>query len=505
MRKRRDIIFAMELFDEISVVVRAGTSTEEILSLIEKERAFSREESEKWIKQIETSPDYVPSDEEFILGYRKAEDDKEEKINVVFDASSGISKEQSDYIIKALQDLKKLGMSVRPSVMLLSEEKIIKRIPGLLSKEEFETLEKLASEIKNNDLSTSGELGIRELASDFDATLEDMLKANALVKKMAKKIKDAHLSPFEAVLFAHDFCSSFFYNNSNYYVSAREIEGVVKSGNIICVGYASLFKAILDEANLDGLEVGITALEDKKVTSKNGHSNNIVKIRDPKYGIDGTYIDDSCYDSATYYSPKTMCCCLYPASDIDKTTRIPVYYSSRAKGDLYSAGKVDNSVKRVKALRDEHNAFIKANQSEPIGINAYFEGLFNMAIKTGKSPAEASEYAKTLVDDSIVQARTFFSPTAENCFSKMNRGLGIKPSAASLDPVETARTKFARYNRAHKSQQKMDLAEELKHMATYSTLAQKLSDELQRASKETAKYPRKNLELIDSIIDEKEE
>ena len=144
-------------------------------------------------------------------------------------------------------------------------------------------------------------------------------------------IKEGQFTPFEAATFIHQYITTQFAykENEDYLYSPRSLVGVLTSDDIVCVGYASLTKAIIDRLNMPGLQCSTFA---SKITSSidneavegidkgvpSGHMQNLVIINDPSYDINGRYITDACWDSknATFPNGKGLANFMYPVEDL---------------------------------------------------------------------------------------------------------------------------------------------------------------------------------------------
>lgn len=146
--------------------------------------------------------------------------------------------------------------------------------------------------------------------------IEQTLYANQQLDKVVEDIKRMELSPFEAALYIHNYCASFYYNNSDEADSAlpRELPNILAYGKIVCVGYAQMFKAIVDKLGMKGLSASLNLcnVPSKKSNEFAGHMNNNVTINDPKYNINGQYAEDACWDSENFGAPHTFAFCLQP-------------------------------------------------------------------------------------------------------------------------------------------------------------------------------------------------
>ena len=129
-------------------------------------------------------------------------------------------------------------------------------------------------------------------------TADEFITMRATLDYYKSLIEDKNLSPLEKATFGYDIIKSFVYNevkeDENKSIS-RNIHSIIESGNIVCVGYASFYAELMKEIGINGYAFG-TAVP---IDGENfGHERVLLKIEDPKYGIDGTYAFDPTWDSA---------------------------------------------------------------------------------------------------------------------------------------------------------------------------------------------------------------
>ena len=129
-------------------------------------------------------------------------------------------------------------------------------------------------------------------------TADEFITMRATLDYYKSLIEDKNLSPLEKATFGYDIIKSFVYNevkeDENKSIS-RNIHSIIESGNIVCVGYARFYAELMKEIGINGYAFG-TAVP---IDGENfGHARVLLKIDDPKYGIDGTYAFDPTWDSA---------------------------------------------------------------------------------------------------------------------------------------------------------------------------------------------------------------
>ncbi len=186
----------------------------------------------------------------------------------------------------------------------------------------------------------------------YPLPLNSVLKYKKMIKNIAKFVEKTNLSPLESYLLIYEICSQNYFNfpegvskkingflhdniknlkhshpklyslisNSNkktlqllnnyfqdeYIAKPSSICSVVESGNIICAGYSYIMKEIIDYLNIPELQCAIceNLLSDKVETSP--HQNNLIKIYDDKYNVDGVYFSDLSQDVKEFNPNKTL-------------------------------------------------------------------------------------------------------------------------------------------------------------------------------------------------------
>ena len=141
-----------------------------------------------------------------------------------------------------------------------------------------------------------------------DVPLSKVIKAYGTMNDLVDKINSLNLSPFEKFLLAHDYAASRVYTpeENNVFIDnsekSRSLVNVMTQDTIVCVGYAQIVKELCKRLGLECEYIAgapLNELFDEQGFSTNamGHAANIVHIVDEKYGIDGYYFCDACWDS----------------------------------------------------------------------------------------------------------------------------------------------------------------------------------------------------------------
>ncbi len=142
-----------------------------------------------------------------------------------------------------------------------------------------------------------------------DINLEDLIKSQNKILKMANDIKKHNLSPFESVVMAYNQCTNFVYTMKNPYEvdRSRTAHQAIIQNQICCMGYSDLFVQILE--HLDNKNIipyfNICNVVDFKNRNKlELHMNNIAYVKDEKYNIEGIYTFDATNDAIRSHQEK---------------------------------------------------------------------------------------------------------------------------------------------------------------------------------------------------------
>ena len=152
--------------------------------------------------------------------------------------------------------------------------------------------------------------------------LEHVKLANDNVDKVVDYIKKQNFTPYEAMIFIHRYITKNFEYRQTTVNSNDVIVGAYNKKAIICSGYASLTKAIIDKLGDPNLSCDLISCKfytDKHFPQLEGsHCQCLVHINDPKYNINGHYINDACWDARTqeFKSGRGFGHFMYPVNDV---------------------------------------------------------------------------------------------------------------------------------------------------------------------------------------------
>ena len=210
--------------------------------------------------------------------------------------------------------------------------------------------------------------------------LQTIIKANKSIYKVCDFIKSSNLSPFEAYAFIHEYVSTIAqYNSSSiggtwlahdqYYPGA-----FFDLPEVVCMGYATLEKEIIDTLNIPGLKCDIVSVDfyNKDKSSSDKHARCIVRVLDEKYGI-----DQSCYDDPTWDNTEGISKYAHFAMNTD--------CHDRKTNDryLYNAPDlIELSPKHTKTLTDLTSRWEYNKSKNPISQLQIEKAYFNVLAKS---------------------------------------------------------------------------------------------------------------------------
>lgn len=113
-------------------------------------------------------------------------------------------------------------------------------------------------------------------------TSHDELKETIRLIDVFKDSFDDNISPLEKMMFVYDYLKERAYNLGDDYEKSVSLSKVLKGDDIVCLGYAHLFVAILEALGIEG--------HIKTYRNENGgpgHATSLVSVNDDKYDFHG--------------------------------------------------------------------------------------------------------------------------------------------------------------------------------------------------------------------------
>ncbi len=260
-------------------------------------------------------------------------------------------------------------------------------------------------------------------------TINDVIKANSNIDQIVERIKSLKLTPFETMLYIHTYITRTFLYKENFGVEkSRSITGIYKDNSIVCSGYATLTKAIIDRLDIPELKCSHLSIGiyDKDLRKKHlgEHAQCLIQISDHQYGIQGCYVEDSTWDSKREKSPlgRGYAHCLFPVKDMlhFKDVHITQKFSNEQSvlnADIIGISQIEHY---IRALKTPEVTKRYSNQSQPIPLETYYDALcYKIAplipeVEEGTISAE--KWTQCILTKSCEVAQSSFDKKATNCF-----------------------------------------------------------------------------------------
>lgn len=215
---------------------------------------------------------------------------------------------------------------VEDAVLTQTEVRMINKVADIVSKKGWEELRVIDPELR-----------IQEAEFSFDGEYQEawttslIQYANHEIDRVVKEIKDARLSPLEAVARIHRYASAVktqdVTNMYEQYSMRSSIMGAyLDDSTIICAGRTAIMKACIDRLNMEGLscETIVMAIfkeehhKEEDVGSKityfpeGNHIQLLVHVQDRKYDQKGDFLNDATWDKAIIEGMISFGNCLLP-------------------------------------------------------------------------------------------------------------------------------------------------------------------------------------------------
>lgn len=360
-----------------------------------------------------------------------------------------IYKESVDEIKNIVTLLNKKDINIRVGIDTLNSNQLNDEMTNYLyNKNQTELLSSLHNFLVDSKCEgiVIGEFiqikGIDDLAKTW--TFQQVAEANNQIDEIVSFIKNAKLSTFETMLFIHKAATSFEYNNTDdkFLEVGRVLPSIFKDEKIVCSGYASFVKAVIDKLNMENILKGVLTcelvgcrLEEKDANGEikdTAHCHNLIHIEDEKYGIKGVYVEDACWDCAKNQSKdmedgRGFVHCLYPVSDLlhfknkiykqkfNKKRIHNLLYAKRRREFINP--KIENIAKGIDDFHIPYAVWRNFFNSKPIPLQTYKDGLENVIkIFTRKNAAFAKVEAEREIEKSINRAKKLFTEKSKNSF-----------------------------------------------------------------------------------------
>lgn len=430
---------------------------------IEKQTSYSDEEIESardLIKIFKPSPLTAAEDEiSFYNDYiAKTKYDFDHNFTIALNKEE-ITRENIEAIKQYVIKAKTQGLNVQVGIdSAMALKKNDSGIDYMYNKEQIQLLLDLDKSLKDNELPglIISELKQLKTIDDFKGswTLDKVVDANNKIDSIAQHIIDNEFSPFEAMIFIHKWASRFVYNSSDYGLEdSRVLPSILTTNKIVCSGYATLVKALVDKVNIPGLECDLVGCSIIRKNRSGGHCHNLVHIKDAKYDINGYYIEDACWDSRKKDSnyPRGFGHCLYPVEDVmhfagkvryfneDSDDRIDnlLFDSKKFESRLksFSDNKITKFIRKtIDQLKTKTTpAIVKhyGGKGDAIPIEKYKEAMSTVYSTLGNDKKKIEEAIERDIEISKENAAHTFTSAAKNSFTSSQSKLTKKASGPS--------------------------------------------------------------------------
>lgn len=232
--------------------------------------------------------------------------------------------------------------------------------------------------------------------------LADVLSAQGKLQQFIDFVKNAKASPYEKFLIIYDYVTSKPYKENKASLgNSRDLIALMNGDDVVCVGYANLLEHICTAVGIKCLSQ-TSSVYKKDGTFIYGHQNNSVYLKDDKYGIDGWYYADACWDAVEEGNKdkKRYNYCLIPLSDKDKLKTRVVKISTEHKS-LYE----NSASARLQALAEyPANGIYPAIFGEACQIS---ERRVRARLNDKHLRADACEYLSSVLQSKNIPANFF--------------------------------------------------------------------------------------------------
>lgn len=272
----------------------------------------------------------------------------------------------------------------------------------------------------------------------FTKALEASAKINDWVNQIeTANVNGTPLSQFEKYLYAYSIVTNFRYKEGENINESRDLSRILTGDKIVCVGYAHLLAELCNRLGIPCKPQAVFKGSQKDY--KEGvcnHENCMLYLFDEKYGIDGFFMADACFDSFDGTNkPKTLSHSLINYSDISKIfTGKNKIFINEDKDEVLSCCKF---LQRLGIIDDEQ-LFIESEDASALAKNMLVSGKADEEIESFMQNSwDLVKSGREEIDDSVLidgyvdidEVSTFAAKTLLNC---MYADYGMQ----SVDPDE---------------------------------------------------------------------
>ena len=184
-------------------------------------------------------------------------------------------------------DIDKIAEYVKENPALKNKKILFRQVVDLDSKVVEEIESAFGDDTDNICFSIPGNSDIISF-KDYKDTVK-------ILDEMVQEIEKFNFSPLEKMMYAYDLVRDRLYvevDEDDDKFKSRDLTSVLLGDKIVCVGYASILKALFDKL---GIESRFVLLEG--IGEANGHARIEAYVKDEKYGVEGVYYFDPTWDS----------------------------------------------------------------------------------------------------------------------------------------------------------------------------------------------------------------
>ena len=231
--------------------------------------------------------------------------------------------------------------------------------------------------------------------------IETIIKANSGIDEVCNIIKSKKLSPLETLAYIHTYVSTIaaytkspdkkhdWYSHDQFFAGA-----FMNMPEVVCLGYASLMKEIIDNLDIPELKCEMITVEyeNKMKDSVEHHARCYIQVRDEKYGVDMSCFDDPTWDGDFDGRGRLKYAHFALSNDMHEqksNIHYKYYMPDFLKYDDTKAGKIITDLNPYYDLYDHSK-----NKIEQLMIETIY---FNMFQKTGRFK-DVNELCANLVD-----------------------------------------------------------------------------------------------------------
>ena len=171
----------------------------------------------------------------------------------------------------------------------------ILRTKKIIFNDILELKAEIVTEISNTFGNDTSNIYFNVVGNNKLISFEEYKATVKVIDDIVKDIEKFNFSPMEKIMYVYDIVRDKVYvevdENEDKNIS-RSLSSALLGNKIVCVGYAKIFRTILEKLGISSHEVYLY------YPNKNGgHARNEVYIKDEKYAVDGVYYFDPTWDS----------------------------------------------------------------------------------------------------------------------------------------------------------------------------------------------------------------